>query len=232
MTKPMALMDIACALCATILLTSELGAQDANAPAIHEEVKHVAPQLRVPKPAKKSHLKAQLRAGSTPSAEQVPPPAPPTPAAPPQVAAAQGNEVQNFQGWTVTCFPPPADKSARTCIAKASILKSNKDRRPILFISIIKTGGQATLAVQTPTGIDLRPGVTMQIAKAAPRHLNYESCEPNLCTALVPVDEALMQELGSSPSAVVSYVGLGVGAVRVEYALQDARTAIAFLGTK
>jgi invasion protein IalB len=178
----------------------------------------------VPKPHHVEHKgKMQERAPATPAAA--------APAAAP-AAAASANETTNFQGWTVTCTPVGQGGQPRTCMAQMGVLKSKEDPRPILMMNIAKTGGAATLIVQTPTTVDLTPGVNLQIGNGAPRHLTYVSCEPALCTAAIPLDDALAQELAAAPKAVATWVGLGVGEVRVEYALQEARNTIAFLGTR
>ncbi|MCJ2013051.1 invasion associated locus B family protein [Methylobacterium sp. J-076] len=101
-----------------------------------------------------------------------------------------------------------------------------------MFLNIIKTGNVATLAVQTPTTVDIKAGVTLQIGRAAPRHIDYASCEPALCTATVQMDDAFAQEMASAPSALAVWTGLGIGEIRVEYALQEARNTIAFLATR
>ncbi len=188
---------------------------------------HVLAQEPAKKPvARAQHVekaKAQDRAPSTSAVA-------PTPAAAP--AAALANETTNFQGWSVTCTPPGQAGQPRTCMAQMGVLKSKEDPRPILVMGIAKTGGSATLIVQTPTTVDLTPGVNLQIGNGAPRHLTYVSCEPALCTAALPMDDALAQEVAAAPKAVATWVGLGVGEVRVEYALQEARNTIAFLGTR
>jgi invasion protein IalB len=245
MTKTMAVTSAMSALCAITLLAGGARAQDPEVKGFNFGAKPSVPQLRAPQPAEKSVPKIQERAGAGPTTTvaagpttngplSLTPSAPPAaPQGAPQAApAAPANETQNFQGWTVTCLPPPADNSGRTCIAKMGVIKSNEDRRPILFVSVVKTGNTATFVVQTPTGIDLKSGATVQIGKAAPRHLTYESCEPALCTATVQLDDALLQELASAPSATASWVGLGVGEVKVEYALQEARNTLAYLGSK
>lgn len=187
-------------------------------------------QEPVKKPAAKAHhaepkAKTQERAAAAPVAQAAAPAAPPA-------EAASANETTNFQGWTVICTPQGQAGQPRTCMAKMGVLKSKEDPRPILMMNIVKTGGTATLVVQTPTTVDLTPGVNLQIGNGAPRHLNYVSCEPALCTAAIPMDDALAQEVAAAPKAVATWVGLGVGEVRVEYALQEARNTIAFLGTR
>lgn len=192
------------------------------------------PSVRAQEPARKLVPKAQHaeKAKSQERAPSAPAAAPAAAAATPAAAPAAANETTNFQGWTVTCTPPGQGGQPRTCMAQMGVLKSKEDPRPILMMGIAKTGGSATLLVKTPTTVDLTPGVNLQVGNGAPRHLNYVSCEPALCTAALPMDDALAQEIASAPKAVVTWVGLGVGEVRVEYALQEARNTIAFLGTR
>lgn len=117
-------------------------------------------------------------------------------------------------------------------MAKTTVIKSKEDPRPIVFMNIVKAEGKSTLVIQTPTGIDLAPGVMLKIGDAAPRHLNYVSCEPALCSAALPMDEALTREVADSSKASASWVGLGVGEVRVEYPLQESRNTIAYLASR
>lgn len=213
-------------LCTATLVAGGASGQSLEPKAANPVGKAAVPHPRAAQKSEKTYPKAQERVGSNGNPAS---PAPAPGATPVQPTATPPGETQNFQGWIVTCLPQPADKSPRTCVAKMGVLKSNEDRRPILFQSVIKTGGSATFVLQTPTGVDLKSGVTVQIGKNAPRHLTYESCEPSLCTATVPMDDAFVQELASAPNATATWVGIGVGDVRVEYALQEARNTLAYL---
>lgn len=186
--------------------------------------KKLSTQARSPQGVEKGRLRVLERSGA------------PSTSAPAQIAtnnptASPKNEVTRFQGWLVTCFDA-AKLSTRSCVGKMNILKSNEDQRPILLITVNKTGNSSILILQTPTGIDLKAGVNLQIGKSSPHHLDYASCEPALCTAIVPLNDILANELGSFPTASASWTGLGVGEVRVEFALQEARNMLAFLGTR
>lgn len=175
-------------------------------------------------------LKAPERATLKPA--PVPPPAAAAGSTPALAAAASQNETVTFQGWSVSCTPLGAAGQSRTCLAKTAVIKSKEDPRPIVFMNIVKADGKSTLVIQTPTGIDLAPGVMLKIGDAAPRHLNYVSCEPALCSAAVPMDEALTREVAESPIASASWVGLGIGEVRVEYPLQESRNTISYLASR
>ncbi|GJE39099.1 invasion associated locus B family protein [Methylobacterium persicinum] len=164
----------------------------------------------------------------------------PAPIAAPQVQTAGtntpngagGNEVTKFQGWVVTCFPPSATGGNRSCIGKMNILKINEDRRPIIFLSVIKSSNSISLAIQTPTSVELKSGVNLQFGQANTRRIDYSSCEAALCTAMVQMDDTLANEFASFPTASAAWTGLGIGEVRVEFALQEARNMMAFLATR
>lgn len=224
MEKSVTFVGAISALCTMTLAAS---AQTPETRPVDQGVKVNAPQLRSHHKVEKSNPKARERIevnsnAAVPGAA----PAPVPPSSPPP------GDTQNFQGWAVTCLPQPADKSPRTCVARMGVLKSNEDRRPILFMSVIKTGPSATFVLQTPTGVDLRAGVRVQIGKGSVRQLTFESCEPSLCTATIPMDDAFMQELASNPTATATWIGIGVGEVRVDYALQEARNTLAYLVSK
>ncbi|MFC6790130.1 invasion associated locus B family protein [Methylobacterium komagatae] len=185
-----------------------------------------APKLHRTEQKPRAPERATLKPAATPA---------PTAAAastPASAAAAPKNETANFQGWSVACTPPGSAGQPRTCMAKTTVIKSKEDPRPIVFMNIVKADGKSTLVIQTPTGIDLAPGVMLKIGDAAPRHLNYVSCEPALCSAALPMDEALTREVADSSKASASWVGLGVGEVRVEYPLQESRNTIAYLASR
>ena len=215
------------ALCGLPFFNDDANAQSPDAKPVYHTPKVTVPQLRPPQRVEKAKPKIQDRAEALTS--QVAAAGTEKPATASPQASAPTGETQNFQGWTVTCLPQPADNSPRTCVAKMGVLKSNEDRRPILIVSVVKTGGSATFVLQTPTGIELKTGASVQIGKAAARRLVYDSCEPALCTASVQMDDPFVQELASAPSAVASWVGIGIGEVRVEFALQEVRNTLAYL---
>lgn len=212
---PLALGCLGTFLGAPVLVSAQEHPAVNSAPKLHRtEQKPKAPERATLKPAP----------APAPTAAAAPAPAP--------APAASKNETATFQGWSVSCTPLGATGQSRTCMAKTTVIKSKEDPRPIVFMNIVKAEGKSTLVIQTPTGIDLAPGVMLKIGDAAPRHLNYVSCEPALCSAAVPMDEALTREVAESPKASASWVGLGVGEVRVEYPLQESRNTIAYLASR
>ena len=236
MKKSLMKVVVAHAIFAMATLPSGVKAQndDAKSSATGGE-KRGTLQHKLPATLEKTHPKLQGRAGPAQHnavAAESQTSAPSLKPSEPATLAAPGNEVTNFQGWTVTCLPNPTDNSPRTCVAKMGVIKSNEDKRPILFFNVIKTGPKVVLALQTPTGIDLRAGTVLQFGKAPPRTLYYESCEPALCTATVQIDDGLLQELAGASAATSTWMGLGVGEVRVEYPLQEVRNALTLLLSK
>lgn len=183
-----------------------------------EPARKPAPHLRSPQGAEHLPAKAQDRVGEAPNASPIQ-----------RAVAALGPETKNFQGWQVACDPMGQGPNGRNCIAKMTVIRGKDDPRPILLVSIVKSEGSSVLVLQTPTSVDLKPGVELEVGKSAVRHLDYVSCEPALCSAAMPLDDGLVRDLSDTPSAVAKWTGLGVGEVRVEYQLQEFRNALAFL---
>lgn len=203
---------------ATLLLAGWGGAvgnavaQDASAPA-HPP----APR----RPA--AHQVAQAKPASKPK---------PVPAAEAQQAAVTqtppGNTTR-FGNWIVTCGPKNASTDPAECIALVSVAKDKDDKRPVVVMGVTKRAGQLTFFTHTPTGVSIKPGVDIQFEGKAPRHFEYTSCEPPLCTISSPVDDAILEEIVTTPNAAVLWTSLAVGPFKVSFPTANAKEALDFL---
>lgn len=160
--------------------------------------------------------------------------APPKPAAKAPEAAAKPNvaaPVPNakFGSWVVFCDPKKAPTDPANCIALISVARDKTDTRKIAIMGITKHDNILEFFTQTPTSVELKPGVDIQYEGRAPRHFDYGSCEPALCTVKSPLDDALTEEIAATPTVSVAWTGLGVGPVKVVFGTAGAREAIDFL---
>lgn len=187
----------------------------------------VQPVKKAPKPRK-----AQVQPKS---AVQTTAPVATEPAtAAPNSAGAQTTTVETtqFASWAVSCDIQNSAPDKRHCVARTTIVRSNDDPRPIILLGVTKDAGAQRFFLQTPTTTQVKPGTQLTIGKNSSRHLEYVSCEPTLCTAEAPFDTALADELKGSDTATVTWSSLNAGDVRVDFRLDGAAAAIAFLASR
>lgn len=181
-------------------------AQDADAPAASDGGEKAArPKKAPPKPAPKPHEAAKPNAAATP-----------TPNA-------------KFGAWVVFCDAKKAPTDPANCIALISVARDKVDTRKIVIMGVTKHDNALEFFTQTPTTVELKPGIDIQYEGRGPRHFDYGSCEPALCTVKVPLDDALYEEIVATPKATVSWTGLSVGQVKVLFGTEGAKEAIDYL---
>ena len=80
-------------------------------------------------------------------------------------------------------------------------MQQNTNQLVFAWSVTLDANKQANAVVQTPTGINLAPGVDIRIGKAPPRKMPFTSCEPNFCIAKSPLDTAILHEMVTNPTA-------------------------------
>lgn len=181
-------------------------AQDADAPVASDGGGKVATRAKKapPKPAPKPHEAAKPNAAA------------PTPNA-------------KFGAWVVFCDAKKAPTDPAHCIALISVARDKTDTRKIVIMGVTKHDNALEFFAQTPTTVELKPGVEIQYEGRQPRHFDFGSCEPALCTVKAPLDDALYEEIAATPKATVSWTALAVGSVKVVFGTEGAKEAIDYL---
>ena len=184
------------------------------APALNHPAAKPAPQPKKPVPPKPI--------AKAPAAAKPGPTAGTAPAAPPA-------DVHRFENWAVSCAPKSAPTDPANCLGLVSVARDKQDQRKIVIMGLIKRNGTFSFFAQTPTAVELKSGVDIQFEGKAPRHYDYSSCEPALCTVMVPLDDALLGDVTGVPNVTMLWTSLEAGQVKVVFSPAGAREAFEYL---
>lgn len=136
-------------------------------------------------------------------------------------------QTTGFDKWSVSC--EQAANAAKYCVARLNVVSADQPPRPVLFLLVARRDNVSKLYVQTPTSIQLKPGVQLSFGRGSLHHFEFSSCEPALCTAEIAADAALLQELGNSGTATAIWTSLTAGEVKAEFAIDGGKEALDFL---
>jgi invasion protein IalB len=138
-------------------------------------------------------------------------------------------DVHRFESWIVSCAQKQAATDPANCLGLVSVARDKQDQRKIVIMGITKNKGVMSFFAQTPTAVELKSGVDIQFEGRAPRHFDYSSCEPALCTTILPLDDALLNELVTAPNVTMVWTSLEAGQVKVVFSPAGAREAFEYL---
>lgn len=184
-----------------------------------------APAARASGKPAKADVKPETKAAASAAA--------PKPAAPASGEAPQPrllrSEVSTHEFWTVSCDHFEAPTPAR-CLARLPVFRSNELKQVLVVLSIGKgAGDQWALNLHVPTNIALPTGAEIRFGDKPARKITFQSCEPALCAASVPLDAALRAELTGAANAKASWVSLVTGDISAEFPLRGSAQALAAL---
>ena len=120
----------------------------------------------------------------------------------------------------MTCSEFAEGPRKRICSAQLNVTQQNSNNVLLTWTIGLNNEFKPISVIQTPTGVSISPGVEVQLGKAAVRKLPFVSCEPNRCTASVPIDNSLVRDMSATQTAdVVIYAPNGSG-VKFNFSLQ------------
>lgn len=95
--------------------------------------------------------------------------------------------------WTTTC-QESGEPTTRTCTSTLQIVE--KEKRQVLFAWVIgrTSKGVLTSFLQTPTGVQIQPGVDLKLGEFKERNLDYVICVTQRCEAALVMDDPVLQE--------------------------------------
>jgi invasion protein IalB len=130
----------------------------------------------------------------------------PAPAAPQRPAPPKRTEILNFENWTVTCseFSEGPNKKP-VCYSQLRVMQEKTRKVMLVWTVGLDKSNRAVAEMQTPTGILIEPGVELKFPNAAARKLPFNTCGPQSCTAMVPLDPTLVRDLIAAPTADVAF---------------------------
>jgi invasion protein IalB len=164
---------------------------------------------------------AQAQAQPQPQAQPAPPPSPPI-----------RTEILRFENWSVTCNEFAEANRKRSCVAQLQVQSSNANQIVMTWAIAINDNKQFVMAMQTPTGVVLAPGVKLKLEKGPDRSVAYESCDTNQCIAKQVVDNNLLADINSSSTAQVTLQAINGNQVNLSFSVKGAEKALAHLRSK
>lgn len=117
----------------------------------------------------------------------------------PAEAQPQRVETTVHESWTVTCQDTAEKKNTCTAVLRVA---DNQSGNVVLVWAVGKdTNGKLTAVMQTPTGVQLAPGVVVKVGKGADRKLTYATCSPRQCDATAPFDASFQKDVNAAEEA-------------------------------
>jgi invasion protein IalB len=148
---------------------------------------------------------------AAPAAAQPAVPAAPAPAAQPtggQPASAPApppiptrTEILNFENWVVTCNEFAEGPKTRACSALLQIVQQNTNQIVFAWTIGFDNAKQIVTVMQTPTGVNIPPGIELRVGKVPPHKIPFASCDAGRCVATSPMDATLLREMTTVPTA-------------------------------
>jgi len=127
--------------------------------------------------------------------------APPAPAAQPPAPKPTRTEILNFDNWVVTCNEFAEGPKTRVCAALLQIAQQNTNQIVFAWTIAVDNSKQLVTIMQTPTGVNIPPGVELRVGKVPPHKIPFASCDAGRCVASLPMDAALLREMTTVPTA-------------------------------
>jgi invasion protein IalB len=129
-----------------------------------------------------------------------------------------------FQDWRLTC-------SARTdknggCVLQGAIL-DKASNTPLVQLTIGRKDANDTLAVVTPLGVLIPPGMRISVGTAKPKVLAFKTCLQGGCVATLPLDSSLTTAMTQNAGGQIVVVNGAGKTVGLNYSLQGFKDALA-----
>ena len=108
--------------------------------------------------------------------------------------------------WTVTCTQTDQAESKRRCSAALKIAEADKSgAQRIVFTWVIgHQEGRLASAISVPSGVQIPPGMEIQIGDREVRKIGYSICMPDHCEALLPLEETVVKSLKAAPTTTIT----------------------------
>jgi invasion protein IalB len=134
--------------------------------------------------------------------------APAAAAAAPAPPAAKLRRAETIvdDNWTVTCSQTDQEEAKRVCSATLKIAQPDKNgqQRVIFVWALGHQDGKLVSSISVPSGVQIPPGVEIKIGDKEARKINYTTCVPAQCQALLPLEETLLKSLSAAQTTDVT----------------------------
>lgn len=128
------------------------------------------------------------------------------PAASSTVANERNTEQTVLDRWTLTCRTDAQGEGNKKCSATNRIVDQNTGNA--LFVWVIGRNNQGDMVAyfQTPTGVLIGQGLTLTLANLESQKIDFYSCDNRRCEAILPLTEALVEEIADLPHLTAKIV--------------------------
>ena len=154
------------------------------------------------------------------------------PQQPPAPSPPVRTEIVRFDGWSVTCNEFAEANRKRHCVAQMQVQPNNASQVVMTWSIAINDNKQFVMAIQTPTGVMIAPGVKLKLEKAAERTVAYESCDSGQCIATQVIDGNLLHDLNAAATAQVTMQANNGNQVNLSFSIKGADKALAHLRSR
>ncbi|MDD7971937.1 invasion associated locus B family protein [Roseinatronobacter sp. HJB301] len=117
---------------------------------------------------------------------------------------------EDFRDWIVNCVTiaadAPANAGARVCEMFQQIDHQESGQRVLTFSVRINDEDQPISVLITPFGLRLAEGVRVQIGDEQIAHLGFETCLPEGCLVVAPMDPAMITAMRQAREGAVVLV--------------------------
>jgi invasion protein IalB len=167
----------------------------------------------------------------------------------PEKAAAENNQTAaapvpsrhvesvNFDHWIVTCQDGDGGK---VCVATLSLLGSdgkqpianwqigyNKDSRLVSVFQVSPSLTAKGKDNKVSTGVSTKAGAEIKLGSSAIRRLVYEGCTPQVCEAVLAIDDSFIKDSASATTTSVTVSTLDGTALPLNFGSKGLEKAIA-----
>ena len=125
----------------------------------------------------------------------------PEPKVQPQIQQTQ------FQDWVLLCSQQAEKKECRL-VQSLSVKQDDKTQR-LLQATLVKQGEQRLLEILTPLGVDLRPGLLIQVDENPVGTTPYLTCNGAGCFSVINMDDASWSQFRAGKIAKIAFKGVG-----------------------
>lgn len=141
-------------------------------------------------------------------------------------------EIVNHASWIVACdyYKPPR---SRKCSARTQVVPRGSNR-PVLILTVYldETARHPRLLIESPTNVQIGPGVQVTLADGVSQRAAFQTCAQNGCSALVPDDPKFLTAMQNSKDVNVTITGLDGNAIKFDFPLNGANPAITAVMSK
>lgn len=112
-----------------------------------------------------------------------------------------------YQDWVLICSNQGENK--RCHMQQTLSAQQGEQTRRVLQAIVTYQGPQRLLEIIVPLGVDLRPGLKLQVDQSQARVTPYVACNQSGCIGLLNLDDALWRQLRKGQKAKVTIRGVG-----------------------